>query len=115
MSKKKAPFHEVVARKLANLLVSINRTPTYVKESGLLMLLAILEESEMPVRAAHQIAKDNADLPALLKRVSGSIYVIDASREMLSDLAHREDETPTPAPSLTPEPLKPEDTGFHRE
>ncbi|OGN31621.1 MAG: hypothetical protein A3I32_00155 [Candidatus Yanofskybacteria bacterium RIFCSPLOWO2_02_FULL_45_10] len=79
-------------------------------------VLEILGGSQMPVTAAHQIAKDNSDLPNLLRKMGLNPNLVRLATVVLDNLAHRENLTSVP-PSL-PSPLKnlnPADTGFHRE
>lgn len=119
MSKERYLLHELIAAKLNTVMFNIGKNLTDFEAGKLFILLEMLRDGQMPISAAKKIAEDLADLPRLLEQATaGSVWSFSWSglaKMTLNDLAHRGEEASAPPPSPTPNPLKPEDTAFHRE
>ena len=87
----KRPLHEVLSFKLMIAPVGIMSDFASAKAADVMTLLDVLHHGKMPTNAAHQIAKDHAGLPELL-RSAGQTRLASFAEEVLNDLRGREDE-----------------------
>lgn len=80
---KKRPFYEVVSKLL------YYSGPGIQDPSLTMMLLGILQDSEMPTAAAHKIAKDHADLAIRCSQANQARDVVDFIQSSLDNLRSR--------------------------
>ncbi|GEM_PF-3952999 len=84
-------FHEVLAKKLGNASVGIGSNPVSPDVVTAITILEALKEGKMPADAAHKIAIDFTNLPALFRGL-GHVRLAEFTEDVLNDLKGREDE-----------------------
>ncbi len=103
MADQKKPFHQAVSDRLLLAPVGINSEFRATKSAEVAAYLTILQESEMPATAAHEIAQTHAELPELLRSV-GQHGLAEMADNTLADLRSRQDK---PKPEAAAAPIAP--------
>jgi len=92
---KKLPFHEKIKMLIIRSTVGITSDIREAKAGELLVLFGLLEESVMPVKAAHELASLFATWPKTLEE-AGQRELAQVVRKVLEDLRTREDVPSSP-------------------